>query len=249
MFAGFVTETARVNTLWCIFTKPACCSPVASPDDHMAQMVATLRSGYGRHVGEPEWETFLADLRAASPKFGEMWARQQVAAPGPMRKVFQHAAVGEIRATTTSLVVGGSPDNRIVIYRADDEESRQRFAWLRAHPDARPTRHDHRPTVDAADPRLCQPDRVSDSVVDPTARLTYDAEVLGPDLPAAPLALLAEWYAAAARRRPDRRARRDGRRDRRRRRAARTRGPCCSRGWTPAGWSSTRTSARPRRSS
>ena len=38
---------------------------------------------------------------------------------------------------------------------------------------------------------------MSDFVVDPTARLTYDAEVLPADLPAAPLSLLAEWYAAA----------------------------------------------------
>jgi hypothetical protein len=147
VFSGFVTATVRLNTLWCVFTKPACCSPLASPDDHMAQMVATLRSGYGRHVGEPEWETFLAELRSVSPKFAQMWARQQVAAPGPMRKVFKHAAVGEIRATTTSLAVTGAPEIRIVVYRADDEESRERFAWLRQHPDARPTVHDHAPVA------------------------------------------------------------------------------------------------------
>jgi hypothetical protein len=114
---------------------------MADREEHLPQMVAMLRSGYGRHVGEPEWETFLAELRSASPQFAEMWARQRVAAPGPMRKVFQHAAVGEIRATTTSLAVTGSPENRIVVYRADDEESRDRFAWLRAHPDAQPTMH------------------------------------------------------------------------------------------------------------
>jgi pyridoxamine 5'-phosphate oxidase len=38
---------------------------------------------------------------------------------------------------------------------------------------------------------------VSDFIVDPTARLTYDAPGLGDDLPAAPLPLLADWYAAA----------------------------------------------------
>ena len=40
-------------------------------------------------------------------------------------------------------------------------------------------------------------DRVSDFIVDPTCRQVYDAPGLGADLPAAPLALLAEWYAAA----------------------------------------------------
>jgi pyridoxamine 5'-phosphate oxidase len=38
---------------------------------------------------------------------------------------------------------------------------------------------------------------VSDFIVDPTYRQVYDAPGLGADLPAAPLALLAEWYAAA----------------------------------------------------
>lgn len=143
VFGGFVQNTIRRNTVWCLFTRPACCSPMANPQEHLPLLVAMLRSGYGRHVGEPEWETFLADLRAASPTFAQMWARQQVAAPGPMRKVFKHAAVGEIHATTTSLAVTGSPENRIVVYRADDEESRAKFAWLCEHPDAKPTLHDH----------------------------------------------------------------------------------------------------------
>jgi transcriptional regulator with XRE-family HTH domain len=147
VFGGFVTDTSRLNTVWCLFTRPLCCNPVANPEDHRAELVARLRAGYGRHVGEADWETFIAELRVASPVFAQMWAQQQVAAPGPMRKVFKHAAVGEIRATTTSLGVSGSPENRIVVYRADDEESRAKFAWLRAHPDAKPTMHDHHPLL------------------------------------------------------------------------------------------------------
>lgn len=38
---------------------------------------------------------------------------------------------------------------------------------------------------------------MSDFIVDPTERRTYDAPGLGDALPAAPLPLLAEWYAAA----------------------------------------------------
>jgi pyridoxamine 5'-phosphate oxidase len=38
---------------------------------------------------------------------------------------------------------------------------------------------------------------VSDFIVDPTLRRVYEAPGLGDDLPAAPLPLLAEWYAAA----------------------------------------------------
>jgi hypothetical protein len=143
VFPGIVGSTVRRNTVWCIFTTPSCCNPLVHPGEELPRLVAMLRSGYGRHVGEPEWETFLQALRGASPLFAQMWAQQQVAAPGPMRKVFRHAAVGEIRATTTSLALTGSPETRVVVYRADDEESRDRIAWLREHPDARPTLHDH----------------------------------------------------------------------------------------------------------
>ena len=38
---------------------------------------------------------------------------------------------------------------------------------------------------------------MSDFIVDPTVRRVYDAPGLGDELPAAPLALLAEWFAAA----------------------------------------------------
>jgi pyridoxamine 5'-phosphate oxidase len=38
---------------------------------------------------------------------------------------------------------------------------------------------------------------VSDFIVDPTLRHVYDAAVLGDDLPAEPLSLLTQWYAAA----------------------------------------------------
>jgi pyridoxamine 5'-phosphate oxidase len=38
---------------------------------------------------------------------------------------------------------------------------------------------------------------VSDFIVDPTLRQVYDAPALGDDLPAEPLSLLKEWYAAA----------------------------------------------------
>ena len=144
VFPHIVGGSARPNTVWCIFTTPECCNPVVRPGDELPRLVAMLRSGYGRHVGEPEWESFLADLRAASPLFAQMWARQQVAAPGTMRKTFQHAAVGEIHATTTSLTVTGSPEMRIVVYRLDDDESREKLAFLRAHPEAPAVRHAHR---------------------------------------------------------------------------------------------------------
>jgi transcriptional regulator with XRE-family HTH domain len=152
IFPGIVLDPARRNTIWCIFTTPSCCNPLVKPGEELGRLVAMLRSGYGRHVGEPEWETFLEQLRIASPLFAQMWAEQRVALPGPTRKVFRHAAVGEIRATTTSLALTGSPETRIVVYRADDEESRERMAWLREHPGLPASRHVHTSPLRIAEP-------------------------------------------------------------------------------------------------
>ncbi len=143
LFPGVVSSTAHRNILWCTFTFPDCCNPFVSRDTEAPRLVATLRGGYGRHVGEPEWENFIADLRAASPMFAEMWARQQVAAPGTLRKHFRHQAVGDIRMTTTSLSIVSAPETRIVVYTPADDESRERIAWLRDHPEAPATNHVH----------------------------------------------------------------------------------------------------------
>jgi transcriptional regulator with XRE-family HTH domain len=142
-FTGVVGSSGRANSLWCAFTKPTCCNPFVNRDVLLPQMVAMLRSEYGKHVGEPEWETFLAELRLASSEFTELWARQQVAGPEAVVKVYRHPAVGEIRLTTTGLYPAAVPDTRLQVYTPVDEPSRERVAWLRAHPEALADYHDH----------------------------------------------------------------------------------------------------------
>jgi transcriptional regulator with XRE-family HTH domain len=144
LFPKVINQPGRqANSLWCAFVMPNCCNPFVNRDAELPRMVAMLRAGYGRHVGEPEWESFLAELRAASPQFSELWARQQVAAPGRMEKIFRHPAVGEIRMTTTSLYVVTAPETRIVVYTPQDDETRDRIAWLRENPDVAYTDHVH----------------------------------------------------------------------------------------------------------
>lgn len=94
-------------------------------------MVATLRSSYGRHVGEPAWEEFIRRLSAASPHFAELWAGGNVLPPGPRVKTFRHEAAGEMRMTSVSLSVDGMAECRIVAYTPADEEARRALALLR----------------------------------------------------------------------------------------------------------------------
>ncbi|MEV0041174.1 helix-turn-helix transcriptional regulator [Streptomyces sp. NPDC050804] len=126
------------NVLWILFCVPENTCPLVYPETELPVMVATLRGAYGRHVGEPEWESFVRRLSAASPYFAELWESGDVIPPGPRVKTFRHEAVaGEIRMTSVSLSVNGMPECRIVVYTPADEESRQRTATIRAlRPDA-----------------------------------------------------------------------------------------------------------------
>ncbi|MGX1547122.1 helix-turn-helix transcriptional regulator [Streptomyces adustus] len=129
-----VPETVRIgvpNVLWTLFTVSEEASPVVHRERELPVMVATLRSSYGRHVGEPAWELFIRRLSAASPHFAEVWASGEVIPPGPRIKTFRHAAVGELRMTSQSLSIDGMPECRIVVYTPESEEARSRLELLR----------------------------------------------------------------------------------------------------------------------
>jgi transcriptional regulator with XRE-family HTH domain len=117
-------EYGMRNVLWTLFTvaDPVC--PLVDRRTELPLMVAQLRGAYGRHVGEPAWESFIARLSAASAYFAALWESGDVVPPGPRVKTFRHEAVGEIRMTSVSLSINGMPDCRIVAYTANDEESR-----------------------------------------------------------------------------------------------------------------------------
>ncbi|MBL1104974.1 helix-turn-helix domain-containing protein [Streptomyces sp. 5-8] len=124
-------DTGLPNVLWTLFTLPEGICPLVNREEELPLMVATLRSSYGRHVGEPTWEEYIRGLSAASPWFAELWASGEVVPPGPRVKTFRHAAVGELRMTSQSLSIDGMPECRIVAYSPDDEEARTKIALLR----------------------------------------------------------------------------------------------------------------------
>ena len=131
-----VPETLGIgvrNVLWTLFSVPEETCPVVHRERELPRMVATLRSAYGRHVGEPAWEEYIRALSAASPYFAELWASGEVRPPGPRVKTFRHWAVGEIRMTSQSLSVDGMPECRIVVYTPEDEETREAATRLRKH--------------------------------------------------------------------------------------------------------------------
>ncbi len=119
------------NVLWTLFAVSEEACPMVYREEELPVMVATLRSAYGRHVGEPAWEDFILRLSAASEYFAELWASGEVIPPGPRVKTFRHAAVGELRMNSVSLSINGMPECRIVAYTPEDADAREKMALLR----------------------------------------------------------------------------------------------------------------------
>ncbi|WP_435130424.1 helix-turn-helix transcriptional regulator [Actinacidiphila sp. bgisy144] len=123
------------NLLYKLFTIPECCSSFKNSAEELPWMVAQLRHSYGRHIGEPAWEEFVALLIRKSPAFAQLWASGDVASPGRRVKVFRHAEAGTVHMTSTSLSIDGMAEHRVVVYTPVAAEDRQRIERLRAMED------------------------------------------------------------------------------------------------------------------
>jgi transcriptional regulator with XRE-family HTH domain len=119
------------NVLWCCFAHPEARRYFLNFDQEAPLMVATLRASFGQHLREPAWIEFIDELSARSREFAELWARQEVAAPGSRTKHFLHPDAGLLRLRSTSLAVVDMPETRMVVYTPVDQETRERLPLTR----------------------------------------------------------------------------------------------------------------------
>jgi transcriptional regulator with XRE-family HTH domain len=119
------------NVLWQTFMVPGCCHPFVNRREELGRMVATFRSRYGRHIGEPAWDEFVRRLSAASPDFAELWAEHDVADTPTRIKVFRHPGLGEVKVVSTILEIASTPGARINVYSPGDDATRAKFELLR----------------------------------------------------------------------------------------------------------------------
>ena len=119
------------NALWQIYGKPDG-SPVKDIDV-CAAMVATLRTNYANHLGEPEWVELIDALCEANPEFARLWAEHRVADLGPpIRKAFDCFGLGTVRVRATGFPVQRTLDSRMVVYLPETAADVALIAELRA---------------------------------------------------------------------------------------------------------------------
>jgi transcriptional regulator with XRE-family HTH domain len=82
-----------------------------------AESVADLRAAAARYPEDDRLRRLIADLRAVSPRFDELWARTSVGRRASGRKAFEHPEVGLVTLDCDVLTVQDS-DLRLVVYTA-----------------------------------------------------------------------------------------------------------------------------------
>lgn len=92
--------------------------------------VARFRAEYAEHVGEPEYESFVDELKASSPWFREWWGEHQISGIQRGTKTLDHPTLGRLSLHHAQTVPTGSPELRLTIYAPADEATRAALAAL-----------------------------------------------------------------------------------------------------------------------
>jgi transcriptional regulator with XRE-family HTH domain len=122
------------NTLWCCVTEPSARAKFPDYDKHVRYMVARLRSAYGLHVGDPDWEEDIRRLASMSHEFAELWARHEVANPEPRTLTYLHPRAGLLSFAVSELDVPDMREARIVVYTPREDDTRARLPLTRRTP-------------------------------------------------------------------------------------------------------------------
>ena len=122
------------NTLWCCVTEPSARGKFPQYEQHVRYMVARLRSAYGRHVGDPDWEEDIRRLASMSREFADLWARHEVADSQPRTLSYLHPRAGSLSLAVSELDIPALPEARIVVYTPLDEDTRSRMPLTRRTP-------------------------------------------------------------------------------------------------------------------
>lgn len=98
-----------------------------------AELVADLHAATTTYPEDERLAGLIAELRAASPRFEEMWKERPVAARGSDRKTIEHPEVGPVTVDCDILKVQGA-DLRLIVYSTapdtPDAEALARLAEL-----------------------------------------------------------------------------------------------------------------------
>ncbi len=122
----------QASTTWTWFTSPQRRSriPTEDHDHHSRVRAADLRATWSRRRGDPEVETLVAQLLAASPEFARLWAAHEVAVRRNDTKRFLHPAVGALQVDCEVLATSDDGQRLVILSARPGTEDADRLRLI-----------------------------------------------------------------------------------------------------------------------
>ena len=119
LFAPLATWTGDApNLLRLVFLDADLARLMADHDEELQRLVAQFRLHCADWSDDAEIAALVAELRAASPRFAELWDAKDVSPFSTTRRVFQHPVAGRLELDHHRLAVLDQPGMQLVIYTA-----------------------------------------------------------------------------------------------------------------------------------
>ncbi|WP_435134751.1 helix-turn-helix domain-containing protein [Actinacidiphila sp. bgisy144] len=115
---------ARRNAMWLCLRHPRVRELYVDRDRVLREGVAHLRTAWAAHPQDRALTGLVDELLAADPEFARLWAERDVKVTGRGSKVVRHPDAGRIALDFEVLVPLQDPDQRLLLFRPADPDSR-----------------------------------------------------------------------------------------------------------------------------
>lgn len=111
------------NAMWLCLMHPEMREFYVDRERVVREGIAHLRAAWAAHPEDRALTDLIAEFTTRDEKFARLWAERDIQVNGRGRKVMRHPDVGVIAVHFEVLMPLQDPDQRLVIYRAVDDES------------------------------------------------------------------------------------------------------------------------------
>ncbi|MFE7607458.1 helix-turn-helix domain-containing protein [Streptomyces celluloflavus] len=111
------------NSMWLCLMHPEIREFYVDRERVVREGIAHLRAAWAAHPEDRALTDLIAEFTSGDAEFARLWAERDVKVNGRGHKVMRRPDVGAITVHFEVLVPLQDPDQRLVIYRAADEES------------------------------------------------------------------------------------------------------------------------------
>ncbi|MBB5912274.1 transcriptional regulator with XRE-family HTH domain [Nocardia transvalensis] len=119
------------NSMWMCMLHPGMRGFFAERERTVREGIADLRAAWAAHPDDRVLADLIGEFRSRSEEFEKLWGQRDVRVNGRGHKTLIHPEVGRVTVAFEALMPLQDPDQRLIIYRAADEDSQAALDQLR----------------------------------------------------------------------------------------------------------------------